>query len=73
MGNFMVVVVCTGMNDVRSNTLGQYWTLKVALNMRFESWSIAVNRMWPGLHTVWSTVIEEFRVLVCQCHEDRDV
>jgi hypothetical protein len=33
MGNFMVVVVCTGMNDLRAKTLGQYWTLKVAFKL----------------------------------------
>jgi len=73
MGNFMVVVVSTGVNDVRAKTLGQYWTLKFAFNMRFESWRIAANRMCLGLPTVWSIVIEEFRVLVCHYHEDRVV
>jgi len=73
MGNFMVVVVCTGMNDVRAKTLDQYWTLKVAFNMRFGSWRIAANRMRLGFPTVWSTVVEEFIVLVCHYHEDRDL
>jgi len=73
MGNFMVVVMCADMNDLRAKTLGQYRTLKVAFSMRFETWRIAANRMWLGLPTVWSTVIERFRVLVCHYHGDRDI
>jgi hypothetical protein len=73
VGNFMVIVVCTGVNDSRAKTLGQYWTLKVAFGMRFESWRIAANRVWHGLPTVWNTVIEGFRVLVCHYHGDRDI
>jgi hypothetical protein len=65
MGNFMVAVVCTDMNDLRAKILDQYWTLKVAFSMRFESWRITANRMWLGLRTVWSTLVEGFRVLVC--------
>jgi hypothetical protein len=70
MGNIMVVVVCTDMNDLRAKTLGQYWTLKVAFSMRFESWKIAANRMWLGLPTFWRAVIEGFRILVCRYHGD---
>jgi hypothetical protein len=71
MGNFMVVVVCTDMKDLRAKTHGQYWTLKVAFSVRFESWRTAANRMWLGLSTLWITVIEGFRVLVCHYDGDR--
>jgi hypothetical protein len=69
----MVVVVCTDLNDLRAKTLGQCWTLKVAFSTRFGSWRIEANRMCSGLPTVWSSVIEGFRVLVCHYHGDRDV
>ena len=75
MGNFLVVVRCTDMIDLREKILGQYsyCTLKVRFSVRFESRRIAANRIWLGFPTAWSTAIEGFKVLDCHCHSNREI